>query len=322
MGRLDISDGELFMPVFCASNVGDDFKSKDIKVNDIIKITAATYNAMAGKNIPLVMIKGCEVVSQDSDKIGDPADTKDAPAAGKSEVKQEAKEEVKVKQEAGSMGSPEANKKMNQMNSPAPSGPTMTSPATTPPKPVAASPLAMSQGNENIVLITDLNPYMGRWTIKGRVVSKKAPRTIQTKNGAKKVFDLNVMDESCDIKITFWDSLCDKFHDSLEVGKCFTFSKGRLTLASSKYNDTKSQYEMTAGNDMVIELCKDEDAPALRYQFTSIERLEEMVGKVSLCICIASQTTNTCSVGVATTVTSPRKLCPAMRMSFRAIMYV
>jgi hypothetical protein len=277
-GRLDASDGEFFMPLFCANNVADDFKSKEVKVNDIIKITVATYNVMEGKIVPLVMIKGFEIVSQDSGKIGEPVDAKEAPA-GKGEVKVK----MEVKQEAANMGSPEANKKANQMNSPAPPGPTMTSPATTPPKSVAASPLAMSQGNENIVLITDLNPYMGRWTIKGRVVSKKAPRTIQTKNGAKKVFDLNVMDESCDIKITFWDTLCDKFHDSLEVGKCFTFSKGRLTLASSKFNDTKSQYEMTAGNDMVIELCKDADAPALRYQFTSIERLEEMVGKVSAC---------------------------------------
>ncbi len=284
---MDISDGEIFIPAFAASNIHEEFKSQNVKVNDVIKITKATYNVAEGRKIPIVMIKGCEIVSQDSERIGNPVDHKGAAAPANVEIKREIKEEpkVEVKQEPSNVGSPEANKKANQFNSPAPTGPTMTSPATTPPKASAASPLAMSQGNDNVVLITDLNPYMGRWTIKGRVVSKKAPRTIQTKNGAKKVFDCNVMDESCDIKITFWDSLCDKFHDSLEVGKCFTFSKGRLTLASSKYNDTKCQYEMTAGNDIVIELCRDADAPAVRYQFTSIDRLEDMVGKVGAIFC-------------------------------------
>jgi len=192
-------------------------------------------------------------------------------------VKQEHSSSAVVKTET--LNSPDA-KKAGTAISPAPPGPSMTSPTNTPPKAMPATPIAMSTGDKSIVPILDINPYMGKWSIKGRIVSKKAVRSFKGKGGQdKKVFDLNIMDDTCDIKVTFWDELCDKYAESIEVGKCYTMSKGRLTPANSKFNDTKSQYEMSAASDITIEMCEDSEAPAIKFQITEIDKLEPLVGK-------------------------------------------
>ena len=109
--------------------------------------------------------------------------------------------------------------KTEAKTSPAPKGPNMASPNNTPPKSdsASASPLSMSQSADKCVPIAQLTMYQ-RPTIKGRIGAKDTVREFKGRDGAtKKVFSIEIMDESCDMKATFWDKAVDKFFDVLEV---------------------------------------------------------------------------------------------------------
>lgn len=250
-----------------ASQLDEQVKSGDIADTTIFKVVKYNLQAVPSKPNKMIMIIGVEVLEKTAPAKGDPKPFTGAAVTVKTEVKQEMMSPVPAKSAP--------------VDSPAPGGPAAPTPTNTPPKAPAmtGSPIAMSTGDQNVVPIADINPYMGRWSMKGRIIAKKPMRTFQGKGGGeKKVFDLTIMDESCDIKVTFWDENCDKYYDYIEVGKCYTISKGRLTPANSRYNDTKSQYEMSATPDVTIMECLDAEAPKMRFSFTAIDKLESLVG--------------------------------------------
>ncbi|KAJ1488622.1 hypothetical protein T484DRAFT_3606136 [Baffinella frigidus] len=137
----------------------------------------------------------------------------------------------------------------------------------------------MSQGAERIAPISDVNPY-AKLTIRGRVITKDDMRSFPGKNGGQKsVFSVTIMDDTMDIKATFWDDVATRYYDVLEVGKSYIFSKGNCKMANQKFNITKSEYEMSFNNDAIIEICRDVDAPVLRFSFVAIDKLDTMIGK-------------------------------------------
>ena len=80
-------------------------------------------------------------------------------------------------------------------------------------------------------------------------------------------------------KVTFWGKAVDTYFDQLEVGKTYTFNKITLKLANTKYNSTKCPYEMSLGDQSVVEMCEDMDAPEIVFSFVGIEKLEEKINK-------------------------------------------
>jgi hypothetical protein len=101
--------------------------------------------------------------------------------------------------------------------SPVPKGPGLVSPDNTPPKSDSASPLNMSQSADKCCPIAQLTMYM-KPIVKGRVGAKDSVREFKGRDGStKKVFSIELMDESCDMKATFWDKAVDKFYSVLEV---------------------------------------------------------------------------------------------------------
>ena len=109
------------------------------------------------------------------------------------------------------------SKTEKSMQSPTPKGPGLASPDNTPPKMQTASPLNMSQSADKCVPIAQLNAYM-RPIVKGRVQVKDTLREFKGRDGSmKKVFSLEIADESSDMKVTFWDKAAERFYDALEV---------------------------------------------------------------------------------------------------------
>ena len=94
------------------------------------------------------------------------------------------------------------------------------------------------------------------------------------------MMSVNLMDHTCDIKASFWNEAADRYEDTLIVGKCYTFSRGKTQMANRRFNDTKSEYELSFNGDCVVEMCEDSEAPSVSYNFCSIERLDTMIGKV------------------------------------------
>ncbi|XP_060534941.1 replication protein A 70 kDa DNA-binding subunit [Cylas formicarius] len=127
--------------------------------------------------------------------------------------------------------------------------------------------------------IASLSPYHNRWVIKVRVSNKSSIRTWSNSKGDGKLFNVDLVDESGEIRLTFFRDLADKFYDQLQVDKVYYISKCQLKTANKQFNSLKNDYEMTAVPDTIVEECVEEDVdniPHTQYNFTPIARISQI----------------------------------------------
>eukprot|EP00920_Eleutheroschizon_duboscqi_P034596 GHVT01082884.1.p1 GENE.GHVT01082884.1~~GHVT01082884.1.p1 ORF type:complete len:484 (+),score=17.62 GHVT01082884.1:481-1932(+) len=109
---------------------------------------------------------------------------------------------------------------------------------------------------DRCLLISNLTTYLPQWQVKGRVIDRSPLREI--KNGAS-IFHVDIVDaKGSTIRAKFWNAAATKFHSTLEVGKVFIFSRGRVILADKKYNNLPGDYELSFDRDSVITSCEDD----------------------------------------------------------------
>lgn len=65
--------------------------------------------------------------------------------------------------------------------------------------------------------ISSLSPYQNKWVIKARITARSAIRTWSNAKGEGKLFSVDLMDESGQIRATAFREQVDKFYDMLEV---------------------------------------------------------------------------------------------------------
>ena len=115
-----------------------------------------------------------------------------------------------------------------------------------------SGPAATAHGH--IYPIESLSPYQHRWTIKARVTSKSDIRTWHNKNGEGKLFSVNLMDESGEIKATGFQDQCDAFFDLFVEGCVYYVSSPcRVQLAKKQFTNLNNDYELTFERDTVVE---------------------------------------------------------------------
>lgn len=123
--------------------------------------------------------------------------------------------------------------------------------------------------------ISSLTPYQNKWVIKARVSNKSNIRTWSNSRGEGKLFSIDLIDESGEIKATAFRELVDKFYDLIEIDKVYYISRCQLKLANKQFSSLKNDYEMTFTNDTIITECHDvaADIPQTRYDFISIDKI-------------------------------------------------
>uniref|UniRef100_A0AAY5EDA0 Replication protein A subunit n=1 Tax=Electrophorus electricus TaxID=8005 RepID=A0AAY5EDA0_ELEEL len=113
------------------------------------------------------------------------------------------------------------------------------------------------------------------WTIRARVTNKSSIRTWSNSRGDGKLFSMEIVDESGEIRVTGFNQEVDKFFSLIEQGKVYYISKGTLKIANKQYTSLKNDYEMTLNGDSTIIPCDDShDVPMLQCDFVSIGELE------------------------------------------------
>ncbi|XP_029174342.1 replication protein A 70 kDa DNA-binding subunit-like [Nylanderia fulva] len=124
--------------------------------------------------------------------------------------------------------------------------------------------------------IAALSPYQNRWVIKVRVTNKSAIRTWSNSRGEGKLFSMDLIDESGEIRCTAFRDMCDKFYDMIEIGNVYYISRCALKAANKQFNSLKNDYEMTMTNDTEIVPCHEnsEDIPTLQFNFCAISQVE------------------------------------------------
>jgi replication factor A1 len=126
--------------------------------------------------------------------------------------------------------------------------------------------------------IREISTYTGRnWTIKARVTLKSQMRTFSNDRGSGKVFSVDLLDkDGGEIKASFFNGSADKFYNTVEAGKVYTFTKGNVKVANKRYSTSKHNYEINFDADAVIELSMDDDSAieSVKYNFSTIRDIQ------------------------------------------------
>ena len=69
--------------------------------------------------------------------------------------------------------------------------------------------------------ISGLTPYQNKWIIKARVTSKSPIRSWSNPRGEGKLFSMDLVDESGEIRATAFREQCDKYYEMIEVGQLY-----------------------------------------------------------------------------------------------------
>ncbi|XP_017888998.1 replication protein A 70 kDa DNA-binding subunit [Ceratina calcarata] len=134
-----------------------------------------------------------------------------------------------------------------------------------------------STNNISTTPIVGLSPYQNKWVIKVRVVSKSGIRTWSNSRGEGKLFSMDLVDETGEIRCTAFRDQVDKFYDMIEIGKIYYISRATLKTANKQFNHLKNEYEMTLTGDSEViphHESDDDSIPSLQFNFETIDKIE------------------------------------------------
>lgn len=121
----------------------------------------------------------------------------------------------------------------------------------------------------NIYPIEALSPYAHKWTIKARCTNKSDIKTWHNKNGEGKLFSVNLLDDSGEIRGTGFNDQCDALYDLFQEGGVYYItSPCRVQLAKKQFTNLNNDYELTFERDTMVE--KVLTPPFLQTLWTSI----------------------------------------------------
>lgn len=112
----------------------------------------------------------------------------------------------------------------------------------------------MAPAHANIYPIEALSPFSHKWTIKARCTNKSDIKTWSNRNGEGKLFSINLLDDSGEIRATGFREQCDLLYPLFEEGSVYYISSPcRVQLAKKEFSNVNNDYELTFEKDTVVE---------------------------------------------------------------------
>jgi replication factor A1 len=126
--------------------------------------------------------------------------------------------------------------------------------------------------------IEALSMYSHKWTIKARVTQKSDIKTWHKQSGEGKLFSVNLLDESGEIRATGFNEQVDQFYDMLQEGSVYYISTPcKVQLAKKQFTNLPNDYELTFDRETLIEKAEDQSSvPQVRYNFCNIQELNDV----------------------------------------------
>ena len=120
--------------------------------------------------------------------------------------------------------------------------------------PQRATTNSSSTAHANIYPIEALSPYAHKWTIKARCTNKSDIKNWHNKNGEGKLFSVNLLDESGEIRGTGFNEQCDQLYEVFrEGGVYYITSPCRVQMAKKQFTNLNNDYELTFERETVVE---------------------------------------------------------------------
>lgn len=273
--RIIVSDGECYIQGMLATQLNHMIENNQLGTNNIVRINQFITNIVKGKT--LIVVLGIEILDAGSDKIGSPVDVEKAGAINMQNANgnyNSGAAPMYNRTNTNNQNGNTPNKKGNPYNSPGNKNPYSPKYGNS-----SNAPIVQQQqgGGPRITPILQLNMYQNRFTIKGRVTSKSDIKHWSNARGEGTLSSLEVLDAGgTDIRITMFKEGVEKWHDYFEIGQVYTITGGRLKVANQKYNNCKSNYEMTIDVNTEIVKCEDsKDIQSMIFEFCKIGNLEQ-----------------------------------------------
>lgn len=132
-----------------------------------------------------------------------------------------------------------------------------------------------SSNHANIYPIEALSPYSHKWTIKARCTNKSDIKTWHNMKGEGKLFSVNLLDDSGEIRATGFNDQCDQLYELFQEGQVYYISTCRVQIAKKQFSNLSNDYELTFERDTVVEKAEEEEGvPQVKYNFTQISDLQ------------------------------------------------
>jgi len=293
--RIIISDGECYIQGMLATQLNPLIESKELQTHNTVRIKQFMVNGVKGKK--LVVVLGLDILDTSvNQKIGSPIDIEKAGAINLSNANGNYNADSNSNAGAGPMYNRTNNNTQYGNSNKTSSPPKKNNPYNGNPSPSNRNPYSPHGNNRSsgsnapivhqqdgsgsgprITPILQLNMYQNRFTIKGRVTSKGDVKHWSNARGEGHLSSLEVLDAGgTDIRITMFKEAVDKWHEYFEIGQVYTITGGRLKVANQKYNNCKSNYEMTIDVNTEIVKCEDsKEIQSMIFEFVKIGSLEE-----------------------------------------------
>lgn len=111
-----------------------------------------------------------------------------------------------------------------------------------------------ASAHATIYPIEAISPYSNKWTIKARCTSKSSVKTWHNRNGEGKLFSVNLLDDSGEIRATGFNDQCDMLYDVFQEGSVYYISSPcRVQIAKKQFSNVNNDYELTFERDTVVE---------------------------------------------------------------------
>ncbi|KAH8554654.1 putative replication factor-A protein 1 [Umbelopsis sp. PMI_123] len=131
----------------------------------------------------------------------------------------------------------------------------------------------------NLFPIKTLNPYQNRWIIKARVTQKSDIKFWHKGTSEGKLFSVNLLDKSGEIKATAFNAEVDRLHSLLQENKTYYISKARVSMAKKQFSNLNNDYELVFDSNSEVEECNDDSIPTMSFDFVEIAKLDNGIEK-------------------------------------------
>ncbi|EPX75071.1 DNA replication factor A subunit Ssb1 [Schizosaccharomyces octosporus yFS286] len=231
-----------------------------------VQLTQFTVNIMKERKILIVL--GLDVLTELGfmEKIGNPAGLETVDALR--QQPQTSVNEGSINQSSAPANYPANTGSFYGNNSPS------TAPAPPPMVKRPSGPNPTNGYSTIIYPIEGLSPYQNKWTIRARVTNKSDIKHWHNQRGEGKLFSVNLLDESGEIRATGFNDQVDAFYDILHEGQVYYISRCRVNIAKKQFTNVQNEYELMFERDTEIKKAEDQSAvPVARFSFVSLQEV-------------------------------------------------